>query len=180
MMVDDLDSPSAGVSSLSSTRTLPVRNCPGKYRRFVLSKRIKNLTSFLVMLTVTVHKARADVTDSRSHSCPLRALTDSPSHQPRPQDAEPSRAFRQRSGWGASRRKYPMVGVLVADSRSCNSRLFQDQQQQYNRSTSVHQESADRSFVIFFNYVTLSMNKDNTYLYIVLKKVWNHHFIYLS
>lgn len=77
-MVDDLDSPSAGVSSLSSTRTLPVRNCPGKYRRFVLSKRIKNLTSFLVMLTVTVHKARADVTDSRSHSCPLRALTDSP------------------------------------------------------------------------------------------------------
>lgn len=75
-MVDDLDSPSAGVSSFSSTRTLPVRNCPGKYKRFVLSKRIKNLTSFLVMLTVTNHKAKADVTDSRSHSCPLRALTD--------------------------------------------------------------------------------------------------------
>lgn len=126
MMVDDLDSPSAGVSSFSSTRTLPVRNCPGKYRRFVLSKRIKNLTSFLVMLTVTNHKARADVTDSRSHSCPLRALTDwITSHGHR----MPSRAFRQRRGWGASRRKYPIVGAIVDCLRiSKNSQLTTIQQ----------------------------------------------------
>ena len=39
------NSPRAGVSSFSSTRTLPLRNCPGKYKRLVLSKSIKNLTS---------------------------------------------------------------------------------------------------------------------------------------
>lgn len=38
--------PRAGVSSSNSTNTLPLKNCPGKYRRFVLSKRIKNLRSF--------------------------------------------------------------------------------------------------------------------------------------
>ena len=37
--------PKTGVSSSSSTRTRPLRNCPGKKRRDEFSKRIRNLSS---------------------------------------------------------------------------------------------------------------------------------------
>ena len=39
------DSPRTGVSSSSSTRTRPLRNCPGKKSRLGFSKRIKNLSN---------------------------------------------------------------------------------------------------------------------------------------
>lgn len=35
------------MSSLSSTNTLPLKNCPGKYNRLVLSKSMTNFSSFL-------------------------------------------------------------------------------------------------------------------------------------
>lgn len=41
--------PKACVSSLSSTNTLPLKNCPGKYKRLVLSKSMTNFSSFLDM-----------------------------------------------------------------------------------------------------------------------------------
>ena len=40
-----VDSPRTGVSSSSSTRTRPLRNCPGKKRSDEFSKRIRNLSS---------------------------------------------------------------------------------------------------------------------------------------
>lgn len=42
--------PKACVSSLSSTNTLPLKNCPGKYNRLVLSKSMTNFSSFLDMV----------------------------------------------------------------------------------------------------------------------------------
>lgn len=47
-------SPKACVSSLSSTRTRPLKNCPGKYSRSVLSKSMTNFSSFLDMATGAV------------------------------------------------------------------------------------------------------------------------------
>lgn len=39
-------SPKAGVSSCNSNKTRPLKNCPGKKSKFVLSKRIRNFINF--------------------------------------------------------------------------------------------------------------------------------------
>lgn len=46
--------PSAGVSSCSSIRTLPDRNCPGKYSRDVLSNKMRNFKSFLGIFEIWI------------------------------------------------------------------------------------------------------------------------------
>lgn len=45
--------PRAGVSSSSSTRTLPLRNWPGKYRRLELSNKMRNLSNFRAAIFTT-------------------------------------------------------------------------------------------------------------------------------